>query len=426
MALSITLPSKKSFLFLFWSVSILLLLLAPSLVCHAEYLEKPSLKWSVQLEGSGRGSSRGLRKGNAIVAYKDGTKIFVSANDGSLHIIQTTNQVNTLAVFVPDEIQDRYTECRSGATVVDKDIQDGHFVAVVADAEEATTSIDFVETAPAPAVPRNITLFGPGVVKEDYIIYVICDSTISSDGIGFNAADNIVSSRVIAVNMDGTLKWSVQVEGKIEGNPVVGKTGIFISHNSNDGIGYLSIIRIDPINKTGNIVATVSPTATQPGSVNGPFGPPALQQRPGWSYDEDEYADDIVIVAESWDEGFSVNQGGLYMLSLSTTGDESSPPTSGYQLQKISSYSYSAIAPPLVYGDSIFLGSAGGTLAGFTGDRRTDLSGILSGRENEINPRWQNEVSPDPLNASQRKLFNDSLHLFVSSLFPFILSYIFQ
>jgi hypothetical protein len=424
------LSSKKSLLFLFSSVSILLLLLAPSLVCHAEYLENPSLKWSVQLEGSGRGLSRGLRKGNAIVAYKDGTKIFVTANDGSLHIIQTTNQVNTLAVFVPDEIQDRYTGCRSGATVVDKDIQDGHFVAVVADAAEATTNIDTGEgpttTVPAPAVPRNITLFSPGVVKEDYIIYVICDSTISSDSIGFNAADNIVSSRVIAVSMDGTLKWSVQVEGKIEGNPVVGKTGVFISHNSNDGIGYLSIIRIDPINGTGNIVATVSPTATRPGSVNGPFGPPALQQRPGWSYDEDEYADDIVIVAENWDKGFSVNQGGLYMLTLSTSGDESLSPTSGYQLQKISSYSYSAIAPPLVYGDSIFLGSAGGTLAGFTGDRRSDLSAILSGRENEINPRWQNEVSPYPLNASQRKFFDDFLHLFVSSLFSFILSYIFQ
>lgn len=412
------LPSVTSLLLLFSSVSILFLLLAPSLVCHAEYLENPSLKWSVQLEGSGRGLSRGLRKGNAIVAYKDGTKIFVTANDGSLHIIQTTNQeVNTLAVFVPDEIQDRYTECRSGATVVDKDIQDLHFVTVVADAEEAATNI-------APAVQRNITLFGPGVVKEDYIIYVVCDSTISSDSIGFNAADNIVSSRVIAVNMDGTLKWSVQVEGKIEGNPVVGKTGIFISHNSNDGIGYLSIIRIDPINGTGNIVATVSPTAAQPGSVNGPFGPPALQQRPYWSYDENEFADDIVIVAESWDEGFSVNQGGLYMLLLSTTGDESSSPTSGYQLQKISSYSNSAIAPPLVYGNSIFLGSAGGTLAGFTGDRKSDLSVILSGRENEIDPRWQNEVSPSPLNASQRKFFDDSLHLFVSSLFPYVVIYI--
>jgi hypothetical protein len=412
MTLSIMLPSaKKSSLFLFFSsVSILLLLLAPSsLVCHAEYLENPLLKWSVQLEGSGRG----LQKGNAVVAYKDGTKIFVTADDGSLHIIQTTDQVKTLAVFVPDEIQDRFTECRSGATVVDKNIQDGHFVAVtVTVEEEVSTNIDIVDNGstttavPAPAVPRNVTLFGPGVVKEDYIVYVVCDSTISSDSIGINAAvDNIVSSRVIAVNMDGTHKWSVQVEGKIEGNPVVGKTGIFISHNSNDGnIGYLSIIRTDPNNGTGNIVDTVSPTATRPGSVNGPFGPPALQQRPGWSYDEEDYADDIVIVAENWDEGFSENQGGLYMLTLSTTDDESSsPPTSGYQLQKISSYSYSAIAPPLVYGDSIFLGSAGGTLAGFTGDRRSDLSGILSGRESEINPRWQNEVSPDPRNASQRK-----------------------
>lgn len=371
-----------------FSLSSVSLLLLPRLFCHAELLLEPSLKWSVQLEGSGRLSGRGLRKGNAIVAYKDGTKIFVTANDGSLHIIQTTTtQVNTLAIFMPDEIQGRFTECRSGATVVDQNI--------AAATEEDNNGNNF------DGAPVRTTL-GLGVVKEDYIIYAVRDSTVSSVSVGLNSAEDIVSSRVIAVNLDGTYKWSVQVEGRIEGNPVVGKSGIFVSHNSDDGIGYLSIIRIDPDNESANIVATVSPPATQPGNVNGPFGPPALQQHPQPSY-EDEYLDDVVVVAESWDQGFSENQGGLYMLTLNTTDDESFSFTSGYLLRKISSYSYSAIAPPLVYGDSIFLGSAGGTLAGFTGGRKNNLSGILSGREEEIDPRWRNEVTPNPRNASQRK-----------------------
>mmetsp|Transcript_19097 Transcript_19097/g.21580 ORF Transcript_19097/g.21580 Transcript_19097/m.21580 type:complete len:1376 (+) Transcript_19097:201-4328(+) len=369
-----------SFLFTtaIFSLSSVLLLLLPLLFCHAELLLEPSLKWSVQLEGSGRLRGRGLRKGNAIVAYKDGTKIFVTANDGSLHIIQTTTtQVNTLAIFTPDEIQGRFTECRSGATVVDKNI------AVATGEDNNGNNFD--------------TTLGLGVEKEDYIIYAVLDSTVPSVNVGLNSVDDIVSSRVIAVNLDGTYKWSVQIEGRVEGNPVVGKSGIFVSHNSDNGIGYLSVIRIDPDNGSANIVATVSPRATQPGNVNGPFGPPALQQR---SY-EDEYLDDVVVVAENWDQGYSEDQGGLYMLTLDTTDDESFTLTSGYLLQKISSYSHSAFAPPLVYGDSIFLGSAGGTLAGFTGGRKNNLSGILSGREEEIDPRWRNEVTPNPRVASQ-------------------------
>ena len=92
------------------------------------------------------------------------------------------------------------------------------------------------------------------------------------------------------------------------------------------------------------------------------------------------------------------------MLTLKNTDDnDSETSTSSYLLQKISSYSYSAIAPPLVYGDSIFLGSAGGTFAGFTGGRRYSLAGILNGRMETIDPAWMETVQPNPLNSSQRK-----------------------
>ena len=183
------------------------------------------------------------------------------------------------------------------------------------------------------------------------------------------------------------------------------------------------VIRIDPSTRTAKTVATVSPQATETG--NGPFGPPALQQLPYWS--KEDSLDDVVVVAESWDQGFSEDQGGMYMLALigsnhrkegsSGKKSESSALTFKNHLEKISSWSYSAIAPPLVYGDSVFLGAAGGNLAGFTGDKKNDLSGLASGREDEILPRWNFKVAPNPRNVSLRKFSCVLLLFYLNNLF---------
>lgn len=359
----------------------------------AEFLQTPTLKWSLQLEGSGRLSGRGLRKGNSVVAHHDGTKIVVTAGDGSLHIIQTTNLVRTLAAYVPDPIDGKSIECRSGATIVEKSVQGGLFVeksgqdGLLGEGESIQASID------------------------DFIVYAVVDNIIANDTSigdaqvtsGVNVRPSGITSRVIAVDMEGALLWSVEVSGKIEGSPVVGKKGIYVTHNDN-GSGQLSILKMQD-GGTATIAATVDPVS-EPG--NGiPLGPPALQKAANGAEVSD---DDLVIVAENWDAGFSQTRGGMHMLSWATSdavddrGEEqeallSRPNT--YQLVKISSWSYSASSPPLVYGNSIFLGAAGGTVGGFTGDRRSDLSGITTGRQAELFPRWDFQVSPNPRNASQ-------------------------
>lgn len=368
----------------FFGKTLLAAALFSGLAC-AEFLPTPTLKWSLQLEGSGLRSGRGLRKGNSVVAHRDGTKIVVTAGDGSLHIIQTTNVVRTLAAYVPDSIDGKTIECRSGATIVEKSGQDG----LLGKGESIQASID------------------------DFIVYAVVDNIIANDtGIGdaqvtsgVNVRPSGITSRVIAVDMEGTLLWSVEVPGKIEGSPVVGKKGIYVTHNDN-GSGQLSILKMQD-GGTATIAATVGPV-TEPG--NGiPLGPPALQKAANGAEVSDE---DLVIVAENWDSGFSLTRGGMHMLLLANDdavdakGEEqeallSRPGT--YQLVKISSWSYSASSPPLVYGNSIFLGAAGGTIGGFTGDRRSDLSGIPAGREAQLFPRWDFQVSPNPRNASQRK-----------------------
>mmetsp|Transcript_19365 Transcript_19365/g.44899 ORF Transcript_19365/g.44899 Transcript_19365/m.44899 type:complete len:1238 (+) Transcript_19365:258-3971(+) len=371
-------------------------------VAHAALLPVPSLKWSLQLEGSGRLSGRGLRRGNGIIAHRDGTKIVATADDASLHIIQTTNQVKTLAVYVPEGFVGRSMECRSGAAFVEKEQHDGLLVASGEGNNQAGDG------------------GGAQYLNDDYIIYAVVDNkfvpdvAIESGMIGSTARngntvdgegeDESVKSRVIAVNMDGSFRWSVEVSGRIEGSPVVGENGIYVTHNDSGG-GHLSVLRVQNSGRAF-VVATVDPIATEPGSVV-PLGPPALQ-KPGLSNEEED--GDIVIVAESWGSGFSESAGGLYMLSTTKRdsdekkeddGSAGTPDGYDYSFIKISSWSRSAIAQPLVHGDSIFLGAAGGAIGGFTGDRKSDLSGITSGREREIFPRWNYQVATNPRNTSQ-------------------------
>ena len=330
---------------------------------HANLLASPVPKWSIQLQGSGRQSNRGLRKGNAIVAANDGNKIVATASDGSLHIIQTTNQVKSLAVYMPDEKDGRELECRSGANIIYKEQQDGLYY-----------STDDEGSKPIPAT-------------EDFVIYAVVDR------------GSTTSSRIIAVTMEGKLKWSVEVPGQIEGTPVVGKTGIYVSHNDG-GYGALSIIGIQRNDGMATIAATVTTLGEEQGLAI-PFGPPSIQNYP---------EGDLVMIAENWDSGFSDSRGGLYILSSGSDG---------YQLEKISSWSYSASAPPLIYGESIFVGAAGGAIGGFTGDRRNNLSGIMSGREQEISPRWNYILSPNPENPAQRKSLNLT-SFFSDSTFSFL------
>ena len=351
-------------------------------VARANFFANPVPKWSIQLQGSGSTSGRGLRKGNGIVTLKDGSKIVVTANDGSLHIIQTTTQVKSHAVYVPDERSGSVLECVSGAVIVYKEQQDHLYFPT--DEEEEILS-----------------------TKEDFIVYALIDNADDEKGFGdiVNNRGTGTTSRVIAVNMEGDLKWSVSIPGRIQGSPVVGKTGIYVTHNVKN-YGALSILRIQPNNGKASIAATVN-SSTDKRSEGIPLGPPSLR-KPEYGDDEGT-SEDVIIVSGNWENGFSETKGGIFMFSPNTRfvtdnkKEELPTSSSNFELVQISSWSLSASAPPMVYGESIFVGAAGGTIGGFTGDKKNDLSGIASGKEDDISPRWDYQVSPNPINSAQRK-----------------------
>ena len=369
--------------------------------CSAQvnFMSEPSPRWSIQLRNSGASTGRGMRKGNAITAHKNAGKIVATANDGSLHIIQTsTTNVTILAVFEPEAKSGATTECVSGATIVHKDEQEGLFVPVETEIDEKDNKDKEKDQEEEPVVVPT---------TEDFIVYAVVDKKGAT-----------ATSRVIAVDMEGTEKWTFYYAGKIEGSPVVGKSGIYVSTNY-DGMGILSVLRMSPEDGSVILAATAgtyaklgAPTLKQPA---------AQVQQNGPQNNNEEESGDVVIVAENWDSGFSETVGGLYMLSgdalFGEKDDKAKDQTtletepSGrfeYILPKISSLPYSASALPVVYGDSIYMGAAGANVAGFTGDLKNDLSGIEEG-EDEIVPRWEVQLAQNPLNASQRKLLHKNM-----------------
>jgi hypothetical protein len=86
-------------------------------IVRSEFLSEPSLEWTYQLPGSGSLSGRGVRKNNAVVVSYDGLSVFVTADDGTLHILKPSDLSSSIVVDVPISSGNRSTECRSGISI---------------------------------------------------------------------------------------------------------------------------------------------------------------------------------------------------------------------------------------------------------------------------------------------------------------------
>ena len=347
---------------------------------HAELLPQPNVRWTHRLDGAGGLSGRGLRKGNEVVAHKGGNLIFITADDGSLHILDNRSMDSGGIVYEPKTVTGTYTECRSGVSQVED--KDG---------------------------------------KTQYLLYAVIDTPIVS-GVEIRngelqASSSVqVSSRVIAVNLDGTLRWSVPVEGIIAGKPLVGSDGtIYISHNvendsssgqSDSRMGYLSVI-LEFADDQAEITASLSEAG------NAPFGPLTLVsaapqggqqgQRPGEaSFDTVDY----VAVAESWDYGYRA-AGGVHMLFRTAQYDDlNGQGTESYELRNAAFWPYSTVTRPTLSstGESLWMNGHSSTVGGWTDNR--DLSDVISGRNEAIFPRWTVAFQASERNASQREFFS--------------------
>ena len=334
---------------------------------------QPSVRWQHRLVGADGLSGRGLRKGNEVVAHKGGHLIFVTADDGSLHILDSRSLENKSVVFEPVSATGTSTECRSGVSQVED--KEG---------------------------------------KTQYLVYAVIDTPVVS-GVEVRNGElqaNLgvqVSSRVLGVNLDGTLRWSLPLEGIISGTPLVGTNGtIYVSHNvetesfggrSDSRIGYVSVVLV-------NDDGVPEVTASLSDAGNAPFGPPSLVSVPQGEGGPGEISfetADYVAVAESWNYGYSA-EGGVHLLMPSEQYDVlNGKGTDSYKLILAAFWPYSTVTRPTLSptGESLWMNGYSSTIGGWTENR--GLSNVISGRDDEVFPRWTVTFQASERNASQRK-----------------------
>jgi hypothetical protein len=313
---------------------------------EANFLPTPNVRWTYDLSGasSGTTTSRRLGRGNNVVASQDGSRVFSTASDGSLHIVYTS-ALDFSSVFEPEVLVDTVTSCQSGVTLVEI---------------ETDTSDD---------------------AKVEYAVYAVTDESTAQE----------TTSRLLAVNVDGTLRWSAVLEGSVVGKPIVGaaQNTFYVVHNIPGAsaeaadVGRISVIVVD--SQGGPLVAATLPET----AANAPFGPATgktIQEQNGPGQNGSEI--DIIVFGENIDDGLS-QEGALYMLIPSSENEAlGGRGNEAYDLRLIFDFARSTVARPAVSADgtAVYLASQESTLTGWNG--RRGVSGVIDGTEEGIFPQF--------------------------------------
>ncbi len=233
---------------------------------------------------------------------------------------------------------------------------------------------------------------GISLLRGDLAIYSVIDAARD---------DAETTSRVLCVNLeDGTLVWSVSVNGRAIGTPQVSEEYVYVVHNTI--VGGITIFRLDGEGEPVAVGSFITDDTT--------LGPPSLV-----TVDNQ----DALAVASNRDNGLS-EEGGLYVLieqvqeggggreeggggperEEGNTEDQSAP----FRFINISTFLRSSVTAPLLSENmALIVTEQGASLTGFVGEN--DLSDVLSADfqvENKA-PRWQRFVDENPDNADARK-----------------------
>ena len=160
----------------------------------------PLIRWVRRLKGCGSISDAGPRRGNGVVSAVNGKTVWISDDEGALHILDAENHTKDEIYFKPPLVANRWIESRSSVSLF---------------------------------VKRNGT-------ATEYAVYAVIDVDHNTP--------NATTSRVVAVHGDGELlgipKWQIEIEGIVVQTPQIGTDGtrIYVTHNNAKGRGYFSII----------------------------------------------------------------------------------------------------------------------------------------------------------------------------------------
>ena len=204
-------------------------------------------------------------------------------------------------------------------------------------------------------------------------------------------------SRVIAVHVDGSVRWSIEVPGYVEGTPVLGIDGttVYVSHNVQVSGGYQGTLSV--IKDNGGSALIAAELTIENRSV--PFGPLTIQ------YDASTgmYKDYVFWGETSKDGG--VENPSLYVLLQSNvhtqnngTGSES------YLLKTFSTLERALVMKPTVSADlyGLWVGGGSSLVAGWTGDQgpASNMDASVS-----VSAGWEASLETPEWDPTQRKFW---------------------
>jgi len=280
---------------------------------------EPELKWTKKLEGNfGKLSGPGVRQGNGVVVSPNDEEIWVTDDEGGVHIIDYHSQKEI--TYHPSPLSpSHWIESRSSISIYDNAT---NFLAVYA-----------------------ITDIGPSseIEIKRYLNNNATSSTIS------------IKSRVIALDRRGKNLWQTIISGQAKGTPKISSNGryVFVGHNEDEVKGSVTVLDTW---QNGETIKSYSQSG--PGSLytQAPYGPLTIQGKHG--YDE-------VYWVESWAEGHGEKS---WLHKAIVTPDS----VSFKSVKKV----FSSVTAPTVSEDltQMFLGGRKGDVAGWRSGDEFDRS----------------------------------------------------
>mmetsp|Transcript_12430 Transcript_12430/g.29385 ORF Transcript_12430/g.29385 Transcript_12430/m.29385 type:complete len:602 (+) Transcript_12430:242-2047(+) len=267
------------------------------------HLPEPAVRWETRLPGAGPGGSGGSggggkpgpRRHNAVRLSPDQTHLYVTLDDGALHILDADNGDDgggrVVASYRPPSVSDRGITCASGVSFSDS---------------------------------------SGGASDDAFAVYAVLD--VPTDG----ATATPTTSRVVAIDHPtGQVRWiSPVLEGTVAGTPQVGSDGRYIYLTRNVEVNDQQGMRQDghftllDAQSGGTVAYTQPSSAYRGGNETGPYAPLELVHRPfSGNFGEGEGSanrNDVAAWAQSSGGGMNLNGMSLaFQFPSSNTGNSS-------------------------------------------------------------------------------------------------------
>eukprot|EP00978_Attheya_sp_CCMP212_P010093 scaffold24247_cov54-Attheya_sp.AAC.3 len=227
----------------------------------------------------------------------------------------------------------------------------------------------------------------------------------------------------MAVNPDGSLRWSYSLEGYVAGTPQIGSMDdgkyVYVSQNvrlddsnnsdnsDNNNERYRGMITI--LLDRGSSAGVERVAQKSFGSRVGPYGPLTVQPM-DLGVSTGTQKSDVVIWSESWGEGY-VQDGRAYALwSISNNNEDED--THEFRIRTLSQWKYPSVTAPTVSanGRSMFSTYGSAIVAGWSAndnDPNTHIDAILKNDGDPISPTWGVYVQASERNDTQHTKTGD-------------------